>query len=88
MSFYVKMRCASCRGNFDIYQEQVDPEKTAKCPFCGTEIPKELWTGLVDCFRSVANWNRKAFKSAAEHGTPLFTAEIRRYFVNRQKSEG
>lgn len=87
MSFYAKMRCASCRGNFDIYQEQVDSEKAAKCPFCGTEIPKELWTGLVDCFRSVANWNRNAIKSAAAHGTPLFTAEIRRHFVNRHRSE-
>jgi RNA polymerase subunit RPABC4/transcription elongation factor Spt4 len=84
---FLKMRCASCRGVFDIHQGQLEPEKPEKCPFCGTEIPKQQWSGLVECFHSVANWNRNAVKSAAAHGTPLFTAEIRQHYVRRERSE-
>lgn len=87
MSFYAKMRCCGCRGIFDIYQEQMNHEKHASCPYCGIQIPEEQWAGLVDCFHSVANWNENARNSSAEHGTPLFAAEIRRHFVNRHRSE-
>lgn len=87
MSFYVKTRCASCRGNFDIYQAQMDSEKPSRCPFCDTQIPEPQWIDLVKCFHGVVNWNKNAVKVAAEQGLPLFTTEIRRHFVNRQRSE-
>lgn len=85
MSFYAKVRCNSCRGIFDLYHKEMDPAHPQKCPFCGTEIPKQQWIALVECFRSVANWNMNAIKSAAAHGTPVFAAEIRRHYVPSHK---
>lgn len=85
--FFVKLRCNNCRGIFDIYPAQVEPEKAAKCPFCETEMPQQQWNDLVNCFRSLVNWNRIASKNAAEHRAPLFTAEIRQHFVRRERSE-
>lgn len=88
MSFYVKIRCGSCRGIFDIYQEQMETKIPVNCPFCKTAVPEEQMNDLVKCFQGVVDWNKNAAKVAAEHGLPLFTAEIRRHFVNRQRSEG
>ena len=85
MSFYSRIRCGNCRGIYDLHAREMRPYNPSKCPFCNMEMPDDQWAELVRCFRAVREWNVNSRISATNDGTPLFSAEIRRHFVPREK---
>ena len=85
MSFYSKLRCGNCGGIFSLYARDMSQTEPAMCPFCNMKFSPDQWRELVQCFRTLRMWNLISKSEAAEKGTPLFSAEIRRHYVPRDK---
>ena len=85
MSLYAKVRCGNCGGSFELYHRDMQGEAPATCPHCNTQMTAKQWSGLVDCYNSLEDWNAQTTKSHEEHGAPEFAAEIRRHYVPRHK---
>lgn len=86
MSLFAKVRCDNCGGNFEIYHKQfVNQAPVAACPHCNTKMTEKQWKNLINCYHTTLDWNAQCIKSHEDHGAPLFSVELHRHFVRRNK---
>ena len=86
MSLYAKVRCGNCGGKFDIYRKDFEAQDFApRCPFCNTQMSDNQWDNLSNAYHTLWDWNTQTAKAHDEHGAPLWSAELVRMFVPREK---
>ncbi len=76
---YITFKCHNCGAN------STYDEKLAQCPHCGAKMPEKAAAKLeniLGCARELD----KDLRSAHADGAPLFTVEVRNYYVPAHKS--
>lgn len=75
--------CFACRGRFDIYPGQMDPEQPpANCPHCGAVMPEKAFRKLLDVTMQAEEIEKDLRSAADTQGATLFSVDWMNYHPN------